>query len=59
MHLDNKTAHNKHVETLKHEINERLNNGEKIKNEDKFDCATCKTSLSQYGVENLFKQRHI
>ena len=48
IYLDNNTVYNKHVETLKHRNKgERLNNGEIIKNGVKFDCVTCKTSLSQ------------
>ena len=47
----------KHVTTLKHRNNVRLINGEKIKNGDKFDCVSCKTSLSQYSVEQHFKTK--
>ena len=57
MYLDNNTAYNKHVATLKHKNNVRLNDGEIIKNGDKFDCITCKTSLSQYSVEQHFKTK--
>ena len=57
MYLDNNTAYNKHVTTLKHKNNVRLNDGEIIKNGDKFDCITCKTSLSQYSVEQHFKTK--
>ena len=57
MYLDNNTAYNNHVTTLKHKNNVRLNDGEIIKNGDKFDCITCKTSLSQYSVEQHFKTK--
>ena len=57
MYLDNNTAYNKHVTTLRHKNNVRLNDGEIIKNGDKFDCITCKTSLSQYSVEQHFKTK--
>ena len=57
MYLDNNTAYNKHVTTLKPRINVKLNNRETIKNELKFDCVTCKTSLSQYSVEQHFKTK--
>ena len=55
MYLDNNTGYNKYVKTLKHKNNVRLNNGEIIKNGDKFDCVTCKTTLSQYSVDKHFK----
>ena len=58
MYLDNNTAYNKHVTTLKHRNSVRLINGEITKNGDKFDCVTCKTSLSQYSVEQHFKTKH-
>ena len=45
------------METLKHKNNVKLNNGEVIKIGDKFDCVTCKTSLSQYSVEQKFKTK--
>ena len=54
MYLDNNTAYNKHVEKLKQGNNVKLNNGEIIKNRLKFDCVTCKTSLSQNSVEQHF-----
>ena len=44
MYLDNNTTYNKHVTTLQHRNNERLVNGEIIKNWSKFDCVTCKTT---------------
>ena len=61
MYLDNNTAYNKHVETIKHKNNVKLNNGEIIKNGGKFDCVTCKTTLSQYGLDKHLPplQRHI
>ena len=57
MYLENSTAYNKHVTTLKHKNNLRLNDGEIIKNEDRFECITCNTSLSQYSVEQHFKSK--
>ena len=57
MYPDNYTAYNKHVTTLKQRNNVKLINGEIIKNGDKFDCVTCKTSLSQYSVEQHFKTK--
>ena len=57
MYLDNNFACKKHVTTLKHKNNVRLNKGEVIKNGDKFDCVTCKTSLTQYSVEKHFKTK--
>ena len=57
MYLDNNTAYNKQVTTLKHKINVRLNKGEVIKNGDELDCVTCETSLSQYSVEQHFKTK--
>ena len=42
--------------TLRHRNNVRLINGEIIKNGDKFDCVTCKTSR-QYSVEQHFKTK--
>ena len=51
MYLDNDTEHAKHIETLKHRNNVRLVNGEIIKNGSKFECVTCKSTLSQY-IEN-------
>ena len=38
MYLDNNTAYNKHVTTLKHRNNVRLVNGEIVRNGSKFDC---------------------
>ena len=57
MYIENSTAYNKYVTTLKHRNNVRLNDGEIIKNGDRFECITCKTSLSQYSVEQLFKTK--
>ena len=55
IYLDNNTAYNNHVTTLKHRNNVRLVNGEIIKNGSRFDCVTCKTSLSQYSVDQHLK----
>ena len=55
MYLDINTAYNNHVTTLKHKNNVKLKDGEIIKNGDKFDCITCKTSLSHYSVEQHFE----
>ena len=57
MYLDNNTAFNKHVTTLKHRNNVRLVNGEIVKNGSKFDCVICKTSLSQYSVDQHLKTK--
>ena len=57
MYLDNNTAYNNNVTTLKHKNNVKLKDGEIIKNGDKFDCITCKTSLSQYSVEQHLKTK--
>ena len=57
MYLDYNTKYNKYTETLKHRKNERLNNGEIIKNGSKFECVTCKTTLSQYSVVNHLKTK--
>ena len=43
--------------TLKHRNNVRLVNGETIKNGSRFDCVTCKTSLSQYSVDQHLKTK--
>ena len=53
MYLDNNTAYNEHVETLKHRNNVRLKIGEIIKNGVQFDFVLCKNSLSQYSVDQL------
>ena len=57
MYLDNNTTYNKHVTTIKHRNNVRLVNGEIIKNGSKFDCVTCKTTLSQYSVDQHLKTK--
>ena len=57
MYLDNNTAFNKHVTTLKHRNNVRLVNGEIVKNGSKFDCAIYKTSLNQYSVDQHLKTK--
>ena len=57
MYLDNNTAYNNHVTTLKHRNNVRLVNGEIAKNGSKFDCVICKTSLSQYSVNQHLKTK--
>ena len=57
MYLDNNTAYNKHVTTLKHRNNVRLVTGEKVRNGNKFDCVICKTSLSQYSVDQHLKTK--
>ena len=43
--------------TLKHRNKVRLVNGEIIKNGSRFDCVTCKTSLSQYSVDQHLKTK--
>ena len=57
MYLDNNAAYNKHVTTLKHKNNVRLNSGEIKKNGDRFEFVTCETSLSQYIVDQHFKTK--
>ena len=57
MYLDNNTAYNKHVTTLKHRNNVRLVTGEIVRNGSKFDCVICKTSLSQYSVDQHLKTK--
>ena len=57
MYLDNNTEYNKQIETLKHRNNVRLVNGEIIKNGSKFDCVICKTTLSQYSVDQHLKTK--
>ena len=57
MHLDNNTAYDSHVTTLKYRNNVRLVNGEVIKKGSKFDCVICKTILSQYSVDQHLKTR--
>ena len=57
MYLDNNTAYDNHVTTLKHRNNVRLLNGEIVKNGSKFDCAICKTSLRQFSVDQHLKTK--
>ena len=57
MYPDNNTAYNKHVTTLKHRNNVRLFTGEIVRNGSKFDCVICKTSLSQYSVDQHLKTK--
>ena len=57
MYLDNNTAYNKHVATLEHRNNVRLVTGEIVRNGSKFDCVICKTSLSQYSVDQHLKTK--
>ena len=57
MYLDNNTEHAKHMDTLKHRNNVRLVNGEIIKNGRKFECVICKTTLSQYSVDQHLKTK--
>ena len=57
MYLDNKTAYDNHMVTLKHRNNVRLVNGEIVKSGSKFDCAICMTSLSQYSVDQPSKTK--
>ena len=60
MYLDNNTEHKEHIEKLKHRNNVRLNNGEIIKNGIEFECVTCKSTLSQYGlVQHLKTKMHL
>ena len=57
MYLDNNIEYNKHVGTLKHKNNVQLKSGEIIKNEDKVECVTCNTTLSQYSVDKYFQTK--
>ena len=57
MYLDNNTAYNKHVTTLKHRNNVRLVIEEIVKNGSKFDCVKCKTTLSQNNVDQNFENK--
>ena len=57
MYLDNNTAYNKLVTTLKDRNNVRLVNGEIIKNGSNFDFVICKTTLSQYSVDQHLKTK--
>ena len=49
--------YNKHVTSLKHRNNVRLVNEEIVKNGSKFDCVICKTTLSQYSVDQHLKTK--
>ena len=42
---------------MKHRNNVRLVNGEIIKNESKFECVTCKSTLSQCSVDKHLKTK--
>ena len=57
MYLDNNTEHAKNMDTLKHRNNVRLVNGEIIKNGSKFECVICKTTLSQYSLDQHLKTK--
>ena len=57
IYLDNNAAFNKHVTTLKHRNIVRFVNAEIVKNGSKFDCAICRTSLSQYSVDQHLKTK--
>ena len=57
MYLDNNTAYNKHVTTLKHRNNVRLVNEEIVKNGNKFDCVILKTTLSQNSADQHLKTK--
>ena len=57
MYLDNNTEYAKHMDTLKYRNNVRLVNGEIIKNGSKFECVICKTTLSQYSVDQHLKTK--
>ena len=54
---DNNTAYSKHVTTLKHRNNVGLVTGEIVRNGSKFDGVICKTSLSQYSVDQHLKTK--
>ena len=57
MYLDNNAEYNKHIETLKYRKNVRLVKGEIKKNGSKFECVICKTTLSQYSVDQHLKTK--
>ena len=57
MYLDKNAAYNKHVTTLKQRNNVKFVNGEIIKNGSKFDCVICKTTVSQYSVNQHLKTK--
>ena len=49
-YLDNDIDYNRHVETLKHKTNVKMIDGEIIKNCDRYECITCKTSINQISI---------
>ena len=57
MYIDNNTEYNKQIETLKHRDNVRLFSEEIIKNGSKFEYVTCKSTLSQYSVDQHLKTK--
>ena len=63
IYIANSTVFKKHVTTLKnvttlkHRNNVILVNGEIVKIGSKFDCVICKTSLSQYSVDQHLKTK--
>ena len=57
MYLDNNTEHAKHMDTLKHRNNVRLVNGEITKYGSKLECVICKTTLSQYSLDQHLKTK--
>ena len=57
MYKDNRTEYSKHIETLKHRNNVRLVNEEIKKKGRKFECVTCKSTLSQYSVDQHLKTK--
>ena len=56
-YLDNDNDYNRNEETLKHKVNVRLIDGEKIKGGDRFECITRKITLSQCSVETHFRTK--
>ena len=57
MYLNNNTEYRKQIGTLKHRNNVRINNGKIIKNGSKFECVTCKSTLSEYSVDQHLKTK--
>ena len=57
MYLDNNTEYNKQIERLKHRNNVTIVSGEKITKGSKFECATCKSTLIQYSVDQHLKTK--
>ena len=57
MYLDNNIEHAKDMDTLKHRNNVKLVNGEIIKKGSQFECVICKTTLSQYSVDQHLKTK--